>query len=316
MRSIFLRGRSATAGIIGLSASASSLYVGELPVRKDKIWIESHHSVAFGPPHPIVPGHVLVVPRRPHCTSLAALPSSELFDLMKTAQAAQAKAESEQEADASNIALNMIEKVAHRRVPSQLHMHIIPRKVGDFEQNDEIFQRIDRWTYFDPQIHDEQEAASYDADMNVKFPDDASRKPRTAEEMHSEAYAYRQYLKPTGFARPNDNFPSDFKFARIPISAGQIFYMSPGSLSLAMVNLKPLVPGHVLVVSKRNCVRLSDLTDTELLDLWESVRTVVEMLQSIYNTNDIQIGVQDGLNSGQSVSHVHVHILPIPKSKL
>lgn len=46
-------------------------------------------------------------------------------------------------------------------------------------------------------------------------------------------------------------------FGRFKIDTNQIFYRS--THSFAMVNLRPLVPGHVLVVSNRVVPLLSDL---------------------------------------------------------
>jgi hypothetical protein len=60
-----------------------------------------------------------------------------------------------------------------------------------------------------------------------------------------------------------DNMTADERqmFGRFKIASSQIFYRS--KYSFAMVNLRPLVPGHVLVVSNRIVPLLSDL-DCEL----------------------------------------------------
>jgi len=39
-------------------------------------------------------------------------------------------------------------------------------------------------------------------------------------------------------------------FAQIALDPRQVFYASPAGLSLAIVNIKPLVPGHVLVIPR------------------------------------------------------------------
>ncbi len=83
-------------------------------------------------------------------------------------------------------------------------------------------------------------------------------------------------------------------------------------LCIAFVNLKPLVPGHVLVVPRRPVPRYASLTADEAADLWRgvlAVRTIVAKQQQ--NTDlEFTIGMQDGPIAGQSVPHVHVHILP------
>ena len=80
-----------------------------------------------------------------------------------------------------------------------------------------------------------------------------------------------------------------------------------------MVNLRPIVPGHVLVVSRRVTPRLSQLTDTEYTDLWHTVRIVQHLLvQQKHDSTRaaFNVAVQDGSAAGQSVPHVHVHLLP------
>ena len=111
-----------------------------------------------------------------------------------------------------------------------------------------------------------------------------------------------------------ENGNGDAQFGKFVIRADCIFYRS--SASLAFVNLRPIVPGHVLVVSRRVVPRLRDLTEDEYVDLWKTVRVVqgilLEHQQSSSTTTDssFNVSVQDGRGAGQSVPHVHVHILP------
>jgi bis(5'-adenosyl)-triphosphatase len=97
-------------------------------------------------------------------------------------------------------------------------------------------------------------------------------------------------------------------FGKFVISSSHIFYRSP--LSAAFVNLRPIVPGHVLVVPRRIVARMEDLTNDEYIDLWQSARDVQSMLKKHYQATGFNVAVQDGRVAGQSVPHVHVHILP------
>mmetsp|Transcript_16070 Transcript_16070/g.19519 ORF Transcript_16070/g.19519 Transcript_16070/m.19519 type:complete len:172 (-) Transcript_16070:413-928(-) len=78
----------------------------------------------------------------------------------------------------------------------------------------------------------------------------------------------------------------------------------------SFVNLKPIVEGHVLVSSKRRVVRLHELTQEEHIDLWNEVRLVSKVIENAYGAHALNISLQDGQAAGQSVQHVHVHILP------
>jgi len=106
------------------------------------------------------------------------------------------------------------------------------------------------------------------------------------------------------------------RFGRFRISQTQIFYQS--RFTFAMVNLRPIVEGHVLVVPFRVVPKLRDLTNEEYTDLWFCVRRTQEILEQHFFTtkNDdsrsfgFNVAIQDGVAAGQSVEHVHVHILP------
>ena len=48
----------------------------------------------------------------------------------------------------------------------------------------------------------------------------------------------------------------------------------------------------------------------EHADLFQSVRVVSNVLEKYYSADALNIAIQDGKDAGQSVPHVHVHILP------
>lgn len=70
------------------------------------------------------------------------------------------------------------------------------------------------------------------------------------------------------------------------------------------------VPGHVLVVPHRVAVRFADLTPEEVADLYLSVHEIVPRLEKHYGGQAMTISIQDGAAAGQTVPHVHVHVLP------
>ena len=88
----------------------------------------------------------------------------------------------------------------------------------------------------------------------------------------------------------------------------QVFYQTP--LSLAIVNIKPVLPGHVLVISRRRCPRFTLLSAAETADLWQSAQRVGAALEKHCQASSLTLAIQDGPDAGQSVPHVHVHVLP------
>ncbi|WVF66864.1 hypothetical protein IAT40_001607 [Kwoniella sp. CBS 6097] len=96
-------------------------------------------------------------------------------------------------------------------------------------------------------------------------------------------------------------------FATFDVSR-QVFYRT--ALSMGIVNLKPLLPGHVLVIPKRVVPRLADLNSNEVTDLFLAVQHVGKVLEAVYKAKALTISIQDGAVAGQSVPHVHIHIIP------
>lgn len=97
------------------------------------------------------------------------------------------------------------------------------------------------------------------------------------------------------------------KFSTFDISR-QIFYRS--TLSYALVNLKPIVKYHVLVIPKRVVSRLHELSPAEISDLFISASHIGRVLEKEAGAKSLTVAVQDGEWAGQSVPHCHVHVLP------
>ncbi|KAL3068574.1 hypothetical protein niasHT_030865 [Heterodera trifolii] len=99
-----------------------------------------------------------------------------------------------------------------------------------------------------------------------------------------------------------------FQFGHIQIYGVQCFLRS--AHSFAFVNIKPLLDGHVLVAPLRVARRLTELSDAETADLFVVAKKVQKMLTNIYGTDSFTQAVQDGPHAGQTVEHVHVHVVP------
>jgi len=122
---------------------------------------------------------------------------------------------------------------------------------------------------------------------------------------HRRHDLYRLSLGPvqlTEFTR------SVYDFGGYNIQQGSVFFET--TFCFAFVNLKPVVPGHILVVPVRRVERFADLIYEEIADLFHVVQIVQKMLEKKYSAKSSSISVQDGFDAGQTVRHVHVHLLP------
>ncbi|KAJ4324037.1 Dinucleoside triphosphate hydrolase [Neodidymelliopsis sp. IMI 364377] len=103
------------------------------------------------------------------------------------------------------------------------------------------------------------------------------------------------------------------KFGTFVVTS-QVFHLT--RLSFAIVNLKPLLPGHVLVSPRRIVPRFNDLSAAEVQDLFMTVQRVSRMVERVFAASSLNIAIQDGVDAGQSVPHVHAHIIPRKKDDL
>ncbi|XP_022152785.1 bifunctional bis(5'-adenosyl)-triphosphatase/adenylylsulfatase FHIT-like isoform X1 [Momordica charantia] len=86
-----------------------------------------------------------------------------------------------------------------------------------------------------------------------------------------------------------------------------IFYTT--NLSYAMVNLRPVVP-DVLAIPKREVKRFVDLSRDEICDLWLTTQLIGGKLELFHNASSLTLNIQDGPEAGQTVPHVHIHVIP------
>ncbi len=88
---------------------------------------------------PVLPGHLLVLPRRASATRLGDLDTAEAADLMLCVRRAQAATEQHYGASSSTVSIQDGQDAG--RTVDHLHVHILPRKKGDFANNDDVYER-------------------------------------------------------------------------------------------------------------------------------------------------------------------------------
>jgi len=80
--------------------------------------------------------------------------------------------------------------------------------------------------------------------------------------------------------------------------------------SIAVLNLYPYNPGHLMVFPRRHVVELCELDDEEALSLFGSMNLAVRALKSCYSPKGYNIGFNIGEVSGASIPHLHAHVVP------
>ncbi|GAV80935.1 HIT domain-containing protein [Cephalotus follicularis] len=89
-----------------------------------------------------------------------------------------------------------------------------------------------------------------------------------------------------------------YVFGPYKIDPKEVFYST--NLSYAMVNLRPLLPVK----------RFVDLSTDETSDLWIMAQKVGSRLECHHKASSLTYAIQDGPQAGQTVPHVHIHIIP------
>uniref|UniRef100_A0A0E0R3H5 Bis(5'-adenosyl)-triphosphatase n=1 Tax=Oryza rufipogon TaxID=4529 RepID=A0A0E0R3H5_ORYRU len=106
---------------------------------------------------------------------------------------------------------------------------------------------------------------------------------------------------------PVQEMEAAYKFGPYKIDAREVFHSTP--LSYAMVNLRPLLP----VCPKREVKRFADLSSNEISDLWVTAKEVGIRLEQYHKASSLTFAIQDGPQAGQTVPHVHIHVIPRKK---
>lgn len=72
----------------------------------------------------------------------------------------------------------------------------------------------------------------------------------------------------------------------------------------------PASPGHTLVIPRRHVASFFDLTVEEVSACMALIREERNLLDEAFKPDGYNIGVNIGSAAGQSVFHVHIHIIP------
>jgi len=78
----------------------------------------------------------------------------------------------------------------------------------------------------------------------------------------------------------------------------------------AMHDMFPVSNGHVLIIPKRHCSDYFELTTDEQTSCWEMVNELRGILDEKYHPDGFNIGINVNEAAGQTVPHVHIHLIP------
>jgi len=75
-------------------------------------------------------------------------------------------------------------------------------------------------------------------------------------------------------------------------------------------DINPVASGHLLIITRRHVADFFEATATERASLMALLLEAKAWLAREYAPDGFSVGVNIGLASGQTIPHVHVHLIP------
>lgn len=82
------------------------------------------------------------------------------------------------------------------------------------------------------------------------------------------------------------------------------------NLIMAFPGNMPIVPGHTLICPLRHVSKIDQLSDEELIAVKNFIVRLKNSLRKFLNIEGFNIAWNEGKMAGQSVDHLHIHVVP------
>lgn len=79
---------------------------------------------------------------------------------------------------------------------------------------------------------------------------------------------------------------------------------------VALMDIAPAAPGHVLLVPRAECQYLAQLPTGTLATLGDRLARLTTAVKAATGAPAVNVLVNDGPEAGQAVPHAHLHIIP------
>jgi histidine triad (HIT) family protein len=99
-------------------------------------------------------------------------------------------------------------------------------------------------------------------------------------------------------------------FAKIVRGEAPCFKVYEDAQSIAFMDIMPQAEGHVLVIPKEGAETIFELSDESTAALSKTTKKVAAAVKSVVKTPGVMLAQLNGAAAGQTVFHVHFHIIP------
>lgn len=87
-------------------------------------------------------------------------------------------------------------------------------------------------------------------------------------------------------------------------------YILENELAYAIYDKYPVGKGHMLFIPKRHVKDFFDITKEEREAIFELIDEGKKLIDEKYSPDSYNIGINCGEHAGQTIMHVHVHLIP------
>jgi len=99
-------------------------------------------------------------------------------------------------------------------------------------------------------------------------------------------------------------------FAKIVRGEAPAFKVYEDDHTIAFMDIMPQAEGHVLVIPKEGGETIFDISDAAAAALIKTTKKVAAAVKKVVNTPGVMLAQLNGQAAGQTVFHVHFHIIP------
>ena len=81
-------------------------------------------------------------------------------------------------------------------------------------------------------------------------------------------------------------------------------------LTIAILTIEPVHPGHTLVINKKQVEQFIDLPEEDYTALWQTVRKLGPRIRKVNNNEFLGVVIK-----GRDVPHAHIHLIPFNRDE-
>lgn len=90
----------------------------------------------------------------------------------------------------------------------------------------------------------------------------------------------------------------------------EVSIIAENELAFAIYDIYPVTKGHILVITKRHFQNYFEISKEENDAVFRLIELMKTKLENEFKPDGFNIGVNVGEIAGQTIPHVHVHLIP------